>query len=80
MPIQQKAQTTKELKLSETTLEELYHPCGRWSSLFVGFSDLFQVKTLCQGALSFFFCLFLPLNYLSDDFLNSEEQLENLKM
>lgn len=54
MPIQQKAQTTKELKLSETTLEELYHPCGRLSSLFVRFSDLFQVKTLCQGVLSFF--------------------------
>lgn len=55
MPIQQKAQTTKEFKLTETTLEELYHPCKRQSSLFVGFSDLFQVKTLCQVVLSSFF-------------------------
>lgn len=72
MPIQQKAQSTKELKLSETTLEELYHPCGRRSSLFMGFSDLFQVKTLCQRVLSLFFS---PLNYHSDDFTNPEEQL-----
>lgn len=75
MPIQQKAQSTKELNLSETTLEELYHLCGRRSSLFMGFSDLFQVKTLCQRVLSFFLPFFFPLNYLSDDFMNSEEQL-----
>jgi len=29
MPIHQKAQTTKEFKLSETTLEEFYHPYKR---------------------------------------------------
>lgn len=64
MPIQQKAQSTKELKLSEATLEELYHLCGRWSSLFVGFSDLFQVKTLCQRVLSLFLTFFFPLKLL----------------
>lgn len=70
MPIQQKAQTTKAFELPETTLEESYHPYERWSSLFVGFSDLFHVKTVCQVFLSFFF-----LNYISVVFMNPEEQL-----
>lgn len=65
MPIQQKAQTTKELKLSETTLEELYHPEFTLHGIFRSVS---RGNTVSEGFVPF-------LNYFIDDFMDSEEQL-----
>lgn len=71
MPIQQKAQTTKELKLSEKTLEELYHPEFTLHGIFRSVS---RENTVSEGFVSFFFPFFF-FNYLTYDFMGSEEQL-----
>lgn len=78
MPIHQKAETTKEFKLSETTLEELYHSYERLEFTLPG---IFRSVSSKSTVSVFFFFFFPPFffkkktPYISVVFINSEEQL-----